>query len=333
MKLHLAIVSLLAMAPPPPPSLPNDVFLQVGEEGARGFAVARGSECLIITVGHLVSSPGTSLVMVVGARMQSGSAQVVQSFTDDIAILRVEGKTALCEKFEGIDTSDLDTVFETASQGLLRGRTESGEQSQVPVFLTKVSARYVSVSPVQPQQRLSEGMSGSLLVVDGRPAGILQLVETANNRGTVYRLDRVAQTVSSFVDLRKTAEVSPLQAFVGKWRSEGTDQTGQFKSVLDLELTQLDERNSTLRGKGVGTATEPSGRLLCRFEHTAIVRYLTTQKRFELEMIPVSASPDACDAGDAQKHFIRQVSSDQWTIELGAGTPPGVPIPTMKRVR
>ena len=139
----------------------------------------RGTECFVITPAHVVRTAAVNqrrAVVVIGPEGARGKAEfttAVGTIADDVAVLRVTENA-------GLVCSERDTPEIRAQKGavLVARDGELGALTFVSTFITSRDWRAIGLKG----DGIAQGMSGSLLVEDGREVGILIGVSTSGGR-------------------------------------------------------------------------------------------------------------------------------------------------------
>lgn len=194
----------------------NDVFVKVKAGGGCGFTISRGSECFVLTAAHVVEDAKPGQIEIIGRLTRRAPARVERKYSGDLAILRVKGETGICGEDQWPHLKDLDATLDQFTEGILRSRTEDGGRQQISVYLTHWNDRFVTIAPKRSNDQLVQGLSGSALIVGGRPAGILLEVLAPAGDGKVFRLDRVAEIIASFLPPSGDIDTGSL---AGEWNS------------------------------------------------------------------------------------------------------------------
>ncbi len=223
---------------------PLSAFIE-SEEVGQAILLNRMGSCYGITPAHVID--GGFFATVVGGLPSApqGDADVLMTFGYDLALMRVTGGVeAHC--VQGFKKAgNLDTVFAAATVAHLLTVRSDGSVAREQVTITDTGMLYVYVKPMPGGEPLMKGMSGSLLEVGDKPAGMLMSVHPETGNGKVLRYDRVTETIAPFFgnSKRKTRdEVDPgaplakepnLAVAVSNWSSPPLDSESRATNLLD----------------------------------------------------------------------------------------------------
>jgi Pentapeptide repeats (8 copies) len=188
----------------------------VDQQRGRGLARLRGDECFVLTPAHVLSQssrrPGRNVEVIgpEGARGQAVFAGTVGSDEDDVVMLRLTSNAAaVCadpdvQRLKGIDEPTL--VLRESSGGL----------SFVPVAVNSTDRRAIGIRSSSEFTRISQMMSGALLVDAGQEQGILiRVAAEPDGIAEVRSLEYIAGLMGAWVkgsagnltEVRNTLEV------------------------------------------------------------------------------------------------------------------------------
>lgn len=203
----VAVVLALLLSPPVEAQLTSVHVDVAGSPAGKGVAVSRGVDCFVLTARHVVEAPRPVRLVGVGRRSSNGTMTWSDSVSD-VAAVRVEDPAAICGSDYLVPVSDFWSRIGSASSGVLQVRTELGQEDEIPVVLVPGLTRSgrpdrdIFIRPAESYIDLGQGLSGSLLLVAGLPAGLLVQVSTdGRQRGRVVPLTRISALVESFLPL------------------------------------------------------------------------------------------------------------------------------------
>ncbi|MHB0777663.1 SH3 domain-containing protein [Halomonas sp. WWR20] len=188
------------------------VFIQ-GQENGQGVLRIRNAECFAIVPEHVVGH-GLGLFVVTADRTQA-PAEISSSFGEDIAILRVHSRGKIDCGVGWLASTDLDTSLQKAvSAGqtgtIVRVRATGGVESY-PVRFHAYDDRYVDIVPLGEDITLFQGISGSRLLLDGLPVGMVMSVDAEQGLVRAYRQDALAHLVSRFFDTAGPTQMPAIE--------------------------------------------------------------------------------------------------------------------------
>ena len=134
--------------------------------------MARGRECFVVTAYHVVREPVPEFEVFGRQASRAVGSLVLETGTEDVAVLRVDRGAALCDgvgfpSFAGVEAALAGTEVGT----LLRRQPEGGDLEEIAVQLLTRKERELEIDPRLGQPPVSQGMSGSVLVVANRRWG------------------------------------------------------------------------------------------------------------------------------------------------------------------
>lgn len=141
-----------------------------GELGQGHLRVANG-KCYVVTAGHLVAGSREFTVIRYGAK--EASATLADSGSSDVAILKISN-LSFCEEVANPSIKGLDQLLETETSGKLELVQEDGTLVRADVEIKAVGRNQITIESTQV---LAKGVSGSTLVVHGRPSGMVSRSE------------------------------------------------------------------------------------------------------------------------------------------------------------
>ncbi len=169
------------------------VYVQAAETG-QGVLRGRGIECFIVTPFHVVER-SLGAIGIVGEAAVRAQSQLERRFAGDVAVLRVDAATNLaCSGWPS--TPNVDTLLAAHGTGFMLTRESDGSLSRMPVTVRATDADSIYVRPTAPDDRITQTMSGSSLVIGTEIVGILLSVE--GNEGRVFQIDDVIRLTASF---------------------------------------------------------------------------------------------------------------------------------------
>lgn len=186
----------------------DPVFVQ-GEEVGQGVLRVRSGECFAIVPEHVIGF-GLGLRVMSAGRVWA-QASLETTFGDDIAVIRVasQGKITCGTGWPGVDNLDA-TLTEAVShnrQGSILRVRETGGIVTYPVRFTGVDDRYVEVRTLDQEDEAFKGVSGSQLLLDGMPVGMV--LTTDNGVVRAYRHDALSHRLARFFQTSGPSQLPP----------------------------------------------------------------------------------------------------------------------------
>jgi len=208
----------------------GDLFL-MSDRVKYGITRVQGESCFAIAPAS-VAPEGAVLQAIIPGQVRK-PAEVARTFSAGVAIVRIGETNTACNDKVWVEGKNLETVLGRTSIGALQIRTSDGN---VTVIHVRVSERepdgFFTITPVHYAATLMEGMSGSRVLLEDSPAGMLLSVDIKQNRGRVIRQDHLSKLIEPFFDalpaplLAKPSEVEPAS-------------TGASSTVSDLTEPDL----------------------------------------------------------------------------------------------
>lgn len=207
--LLILLISFEAMAGP--------VLVTAGNQRGQGLARMNGAECMIIAPRHVVAAARNPDVQIdiFGPENSHGLARIAQlvvgTSEDDISLLRVvSNDEALCSEIDAPEIRQAGTSIAI--------RAKSGVLTYRHVHIVSTGDISIGVRPATEFDILVPGMSGGVLLIDGKASGLLLHVPTAQEQ-------------------LKSAEVRSLDyitAILGDWVKGHRTDTGKLVNALDI---------------------------------------------------------------------------------------------------
>lgn len=179
------------------PALAEPVLVE-GLESGQGVLRARSGECFAVTPKHVVGM-GLGLEIITTKRVRA-PAELITDFGDDIAVIRVDARGRLpCgmgwPRVESLASTLHDAVTQ-ARQGVILRVRETGGVEAYGVRFVSVDHRHIEVTPLSPGAEAFKGMSGSQLMLEGQPVGMVLGTEAGLIRA--YRQDALNERIGRF---------------------------------------------------------------------------------------------------------------------------------------
>lgn len=247
-----ALCTLLALTGTTQAGTPlAQAFIHSGEDG-QAILMTRLNECYAVTPAHVMGDD--MFATLIGGRSQAprGEGDLLQAFGYDLAILRVTGDISRnCGTSIG-KTSDLDARLSSISQASVSSVNPDGSLTRRNVTLVDVGLTHIRIRPNTVDDQLFKGLSGSLLLIDDQPAGLLMTVDPDSGEGRALRFDRTLETLRPFFGLSATTSTASstskntehpnrtimpgiLSATVTTWSTDAIDAEHRAVNLTDTE--------------------------------------------------------------------------------------------------
>jgi hypothetical protein len=161
----------------------------------------------------------------------------------DLALVRLhEGGELTCTSWAGLPS--LEGILRSET-GYLLERGAQGVESRTPIDIQRVDEDYVTVRAREGQIR--KGMSGSALVVDGVPTGLLLSVCTDDTEdpycepgdADILRLDAVKRYTDGFFEVQDLASGVDERNWMAGAELERRDMVAEANRMADSMMTAL----------------------------------------------------------------------------------------------
>lgn len=231
----------------------SPVFVQAAEQG-QGLLRERNGECFVVTPEHVVRD-STEITVTAQGRIDA-AARLDTTLGEDVAILRITDKGRFGCGMPWDEAVGLDPVIAGSTDGMLV--TTSGAGAVQRRFVKVVGYNHASIRfrPAEPADAFFKTLSGGLLEIGGRPAGVLLQVDTANGNGIAIRMDHLSDVVRSFFAVQSTATAMPVDGFTIRpldFRAIAANRTKVFESP--------DRMAATLDSIDVGSTFQVTGQV------------------------------------------------------------------------
>ncbi len=205
--LFVAAILATSFAPQqPPPPRTSVVAVSVGDstqDASRAIAFALADNkggCRLLTVAHLNEKARDRALTMRDRNYPEVGFRVdvdLEEKSTDILV----SESLRSSYFTGCPGLPAPESADYAISGLLDlvVATSSGEQERVLAHATRISAAYLEVRPVHPEQRFRSGMSGAPLVINGTPVALLQSVSEEGRLAVARRLDNLPGSALSLL--------------------------------------------------------------------------------------------------------------------------------------
>lgn len=251
--MHYLVGGLLLLAPVL--SASASPVLVEGEEVGQGVLRVRSGECFAIVPEHVVGFGLGLSVMSVGRVWAPASLET--TFGDDIAVIRVASQGKITCGMGWPSTDNLDATLTDAvshsRQGVILRVRETGGIVSYPVRFTGVDDRYVEVSPVDREGEAFKGVSGSQLLLDGMPVGMVLVTEDGVVRA--YRHDALSHLMSRFFQTSGPTQLPPSDL---PMEPHGGEAIVTERTAIREEPSQL---SPVVRWLSVGQSVEVTGKV------------------------------------------------------------------------
>lgn len=198
------LILLLALSMSSPlAAAPAQAYIRAGEHG-QALLMSRLGECYAITPKHVIGDGLFATLVGGGPGAPQGDGDLLQTFGYDLSILHASGAVARQCGDALTDVPALGELLSTAGSGIVVSVNGDGSISRRNVTFTDVGLVYLRVRPRTGDDQLFKGLSGSLVLADKQPVGILMAVDPETGEGRALRFDRAIETLRPFFGLPAT---------------------------------------------------------------------------------------------------------------------------------
>lgn len=189
-----------------------------GNEDGQGFLMTRLGACFLVTAAHVLaggrsaSLAGASSPVVLGSGMLLASDEA-----QDVAVMEVKGALAeLC----GVDfiRGASDDSINRQSAAVLSHVFEDGSVGREDFTVVDVGPTHIRIRRSDAGKSPMQRLSGSIVSVADRPAGMFLSVDPRNGDGRLLRYDELMATVRRLLETRPPS--SPVQAASASGRGD-----------------------------------------------------------------------------------------------------------------
>jgi len=189
----------------------------------QAYLTHYGDHCIALLPGHVAAETKTPAFLGEGTS-QLGEAHEVTDLGDDLAVAQVSGNIAQdCGNSISTISRAVDSLLRSQGLATLRSVNSDGTLANMSVTVVDNDGElYLRIRPTNDKIQIRKGHSGSLLIVSGRPVGMLLAVDARHGVGKVLRFDK----------LLVRAENHMAKRLRGK--SSDADKSATEQSGLDL---------------------------------------------------------------------------------------------------
>ncbi|MGR9046606.1 MAG: hypothetical protein ACU83N_15050 [Gammaproteobacteria bacterium] len=176
-----------------------------------------GEQCLAVFPEHVADEAGIPAFLLEGRQSILGEAESVDRLSDDIAVARLTGRiTKQCGYSITSMSRAIDRTLQGQGLGTLRSVNGDGTIANMAVTLVDNDGQtFLRVQPSNQSKEIRKGQSGSLLMVNNKPVGMLLAVNAHRGVGKLIRLDVLLERVEAHMastSSKMAAVVPPRKA-------------------------------------------------------------------------------------------------------------------------
>lgn len=212
----LAMLALLGHLVATAPATAEPVFIKGSGGEGKGFTVADGGKCYVIAPEHVADSD--TPLDIIGPGRTAAKGSMIKSFGKyagnglnvDVAIVELSGKSGLPCSDPKPSGTEIEKALKKASEITLKQVAGNGQTNQRYLKLRTYDETSLRASPADRADAAVKSDSGSLLLANGVPVGLVRALDTkeAGKSGDIIaiRYDVVINLVDNyFKSLRDAA--------------------------------------------------------------------------------------------------------------------------------
>lgn len=189
----------------------SDVLVTVEDTRGQGILQKRGSECLIVTPKHVVEDADSFDVLVQYSDRNEVSAEVVERFSEDVAVLRADNSTGSYCDNRPFQDAEIANLLSNNQRGTLRKLGSDGSTGFVQVDIVGFdSYKTIRIKPSDSNTPIKQGFSGSRLYIDGQLVGMLTNVNAQSGMGLVMQSSFLNSVIDPFFNAANSGNVVKL---------------------------------------------------------------------------------------------------------------------------
>lgn len=165
----------------------------------QAFLVHYGKKCLAALPNHVVTEAGIPYFLREGRDSILGEAESVENLGDDIAVALLSGRiTKHCGYSITTISRAIDNILQSQGLGTLRSVNGDGTIANMAATVVDNDGQtFLRVQPSNQDIQIRKGQSGSLLMVNNQPVGMLLSVSSRYGVGKLIRLDTLLERIES----------------------------------------------------------------------------------------------------------------------------------------
>ena len=223
---HLTVLAA-TITGSPGPSTAQQALVRSYEDPAlsigQAYLTRYAGHCIALLPAHVGTETRVPAFLGEG-NSELGEADAVSDLGDDLAVARVSGSiTRDCGNSISTISRAVDKLLSRQGLATLRSVNSDGTLANISVTVVDNDGEiYLHVRPTNDRVQIRKGHSGSLLIVNGRPVGMLLSVSARHGVGKVLRFDQLLARAESH--MAKSVRNG----------SGGEDRPASAKAGLDL---------------------------------------------------------------------------------------------------
>lgn len=167
------------------------------QENGQSLLLGRLGQCYAVTPAHVVGQAG--FANLTGPNRVMGDAELLQVFGYDLALLQLnDSPLRLLCKDAVRPTVVIDEALTSSAAAVVQSLNDDGSIARRRVSVLDHDMLYLRVRPESANDRLFQGLSGSLIAAGEQRIGMLLSVDPGTGIGKALRYDRMLETVAPF---------------------------------------------------------------------------------------------------------------------------------------
>ncbi len=240
----------------PSPHAPHAEPVEIRHDGGvgAGYTFRRGTTCTVLTAEHVIRDAAGPITVLDRSGAKSVAQPAYANEAYDLALLSLADDTAVACSTAWPDVSALKAArMSSKTQFEAIRHYPDGRETLVLLRYAGGTAQHLQLAPVD-KLRIVESDSGSIVMLDDSPAGIVQSVDPAEDRVQVLRFDTIDQLVG---DRFRRVDAGGALSFAGVL--QGGRRHANWSTYVEAWLLQR-------AGRSIVPAGDPAARCDLRVE-------------------------------------------------------------------
>lgn len=186
----------------------NNLYVEAKEKG-NGFFKEKNGNCYIITPYHVVSN-SNGKITVLDKNRNSFYAELLEVYEPDLAVLKLH-ENKLVECLNSKHNEQFESILENHATGFIEYIDELGTTNIIHVKITAKDVQSIAVKPIDSNESLKKGMSGSSFYIQEGDkkilAGMLMSIEDDLKTGYIFQIDDIDRILHPFFYENKVRKV------------------------------------------------------------------------------------------------------------------------------
>lgn len=183
-------------------NMPDQAFVETRNyTHGQALLINYLDECYAIIPQHVIGNDIQISLRSSGGIVKFSDGDVIQSFNNDLSLSHIKGYIAkyYCNTKFTKKINNLDDFLKKDTLSMLVSINKDGSISRRKFIVSSVDPYYLWIRPfILGEDDIVQGLSGSLLVINDKPAGVLLSTDQNTGEGRVLRYDRIMESISPF---------------------------------------------------------------------------------------------------------------------------------------